>query len=245
VDTASKLIIQGGICSDAIFVRDDPAAGGSTSDAKSIFVGSYAGSLADFDNGANLAGQFNGVKYNAAIINASYNDAIIAAIQIFGGGGNDIVRVGAEIIQASSLDGGAGDDVIRAGGGRATIHGRTGTDFIVGGRADDILYGGDGNDYIHGLAGSEHIFGGNGNDLLSGGEGNDLLIRGQNGDDMLSGGIGVDRLISVDSPIDVPTAPTGPLTGDLAELEILALIDRFWADGNADGPDTLDEIIAQ
>ncbi|MDA1051509.1 MAG: GEVED domain-containing protein [Planctomycetota bacterium] len=272
VDTARNLIIQGTNCADSIFVRDDPAAGGSNSDAKSIFVGSYAGSMADFNNGTNLVSKFNGVKYNAAIINASYNDPIIAGIQIFGGNGNDIIRVGAEIIQDSSLDGGSGDDVIRAGGGRATIFGRAGSDFIVGGRENDVLYGDEGNDYIHGRAGGDRIFGGDGNDLLSGGEGDDPLIRGQNGDDILSGGTGRDRLIgdggtdtgyrevtgtgasvdlfvSIDNPpgpIDVPTAPSGSLLGDLAEDELLALINRFWADGNAgDGPDTLDEIIAQ
>ncbi|MBC8356249.1 MAG: hypothetical protein H8E66_30085, partial [Planctomycetes bacterium] len=267
IDGSGNLIVHGSVCGDVIVVDDDPNHGGNDSDAKSIFVGSYAGQLSDFNLGNDLTGQFQGVTYNAEIINATFNDPTIAGVQVFGDDGDDIIRVTDDVVQDASLEGDDGNDIIRAGGGRSTVHGRNGSDFIVGGPVADVLYGDNGNDFIHGGLGGDRIFGGNDNDLLSGGDGDDPLIRGGNGDDILSGGIGRDRLLgdggndmhfrevagtaSVDTFVsnenrtDVPTAASGPLVGD-PESDLIDLIDRFWDDQVDDGPglpDTLDEII--
>lgn len=279
VDPAKVLIVRGSNCGDVVFVRDDPNSGGANSDAKHIFFGSYSGSLSEFNTGVNLVGKFSGVTYNAAIINASFDSPIISSVQIFGGDGNDIIRIAREISQDSVIDAGNGDDIVRSGAGRSTVYGGDGSDFIVGGLENDVLYGDAGDDFIHGRGGGDRIFGGNGNDVLSGGEGDDPLIRGGNGNDIISGGTGRDRLIgdahdanppgdiayveksgstSIDILVmDVETqvivnsgvfGPLGNIVGDVAEENLLKLIERFWADNNIDSdtvPDTLDEIIAQ
>ena len=259
VDTARNLIIQGSNCGDAIFVKDDPAVGGADSDAKAIFVGSYSGRLAEFNTGNNLVGKFNGVNYNATIINAIYGNPVLVSVQISSGGGQDIIRVGDGIVQDSSLDGGDGDDLIRAGAGRSTIRGGNGSDFIVGGSDNDVIYGDAGNDYIHGRAGGDRIFGGDGDDLMTGGDGDDPLIRGNDGNDILSGGAGRDRLLG-DNHINTANPPGdiayvekngntsidilisgvetsnvvqqvgGVWPGDPVETELNNLINRFWDD---------------
>ncbi|MFM7248622.1 MAG: beta-propeller domain-containing protein [Planctomycetaceae bacterium] len=109
----------------------------------------------------------------------------LRAIQIFGGAGNDDIRVDlpGDTRLTTWLVGGPGAD---------TIVGGSGADRIEGGPGNDSLNGGDGNDSISGGPGDDSLVGGRGDDTLTGDDGTDTL-RGGAGRDTLWGGAGVDR----------------------------------------------------
>jgi trimeric autotransporter adhesin len=104
--------------------------------------------------------------------------------QVFGRGGNDLIRValaGDEAYGGSGRDwimndagdqrlyGEENDDVLIASEGNDFLDGGTGDDALQGGADDDVLQGGDGNDFIDGGTGSDAISGGAGNDFILGG----------------------------------------------------------------------------
>ncbi|SDS04395.1 Effector protein [Pseudomonas cedrina] len=125
-------------------------------------------------------------------------------------GGNDNIRIDANVIQPITVDAGDGDDRVRAGGGYTRLfggegndvlrlgsgvgyaEGNDGDDLIIGGSGDNVLYGNNDNDRLYAGAGPEsktsYLDGGNGNDRLSAG----------NGHTVLHGGAGDDRLVGYD-----------------------------------------------
>jgi hypothetical protein len=123
--TSVFLQIRGTACGELIAVRDDAAATGG-SDAKRIAIGSVIGPL----NGGSQALTFEGVQYNAQIINPLFGgNPAIAGIQVFAGAGDDIVRIGSGVaarditVQQSTIYLDDGNDFARVGGQRATIFG--------------------------------------------------------------------------------------------------------------------------
>ncbi len=140
---------------------------------------------------------------------------------VFGGDGDDEIRMESTQPFRTTIEGGLGDDLIFGGdrreaffggegndvidGGRGldTLFGDTGDDLLLGGNSRDVLNGGDGQDTLGGNGGADSLFGdagddelggGNGDDLLSGGDGIDTLF-GSNGSDTLRGGEGDDSLV--------------------------------------------------
>lgn len=105
-------------------------------------------------------------------------------IDIQTAGGDDTVRVDANVKSSIMADGGAGND---------TIYGGAGNDRLLGGSGNDTLIAGDGHDYVDAGTGDDTVSGGRGNDTLYGGEGHDQLDGGT-GDDYLDGYLGNDRL---------------------------------------------------
>ncbi len=102
-------------------------------------------------------------------------------------------------------------DVAFGTGGRDTIYGGNGRDFIqlwhdnglvYGGNDKDTILGADGNDTLYGDAGIDKLVGNQGNDFLYGGDDGDTLdgakgndwLYGQDGNDTLDGQLGNDRL---------------------------------------------------
>jgi Ca2+-binding RTX toxin-like protein len=117
----------------------------------------------------------------------------------------------------ATLRGGEGDDSLawnydylfeayefRCTGGRASINGGDGADYLRSSGGDDRLVGGRGKDKVFGRAGNDTLRGGDGNDTLDGGEGRDD-VRGEQGRDQLLGGGGGDKLLG------------GPGRGDTAD----------------------------
>ena len=104
----------------------------------------------------------------------------VERIRITGGGGDDVIALGADVVRPSTIEGGDGDDRIFGGGGADTIYGGDGDDEISGAGGNDVLEGGAGNDVIYGGAGRDTIHGDGGADLLVGGDGSDR-IRGGTG----------------------------------------------------------------
>lgn len=119
----------------------------------------------------------------------------LSALEIFGGDGNDTIRLSGLTIPVV-VDGGNGDDIIDASGVTGVgviLLGGAGNDVLTGGACDDILDGGIGNDRLYGGPGNDILFGGDGDDRLGGDAGDDILIGGD-GRDSLDGGAGNDRL---------------------------------------------------
>jgi Ca2+-binding RTX toxin-like protein len=119
--------------------------------------------------------------------------------QLFGDGGNDVIKAGKGdtgalldgglgndqlygTIAANVMNGDDGHDYMSGGGGADVMHGGAGDDVMTGGTAATQMYGDDGNDAIRGSTGNESLFGGAGNDKLSGGAGNDTLNGGSGND---------------------------------------------------------------
>jgi hypothetical protein len=271
------LQIQGSNCGETIIVVDDPNStqpSDNASDAKRIMIGAVTSTVKDkasldfVQDGAALT--FDGIQYNATIVNSMFGNPTVSRVEVNAYGGDDIIRIGdgsvmtigaqpvvlGAITQQTVISGGDGDDAIRAGVGKMTAYGNNGDDFIVGGPADDILNGNAGRDLIYGYGGSDRADGGDGDDIIGGGDGDDALLRGGYGNDRISGGAGKDRLVG-DADTDtyytdgVDLLISGfEINGGADTVESLftgagGLIERFWNDGNSgDGLDTLDELIA-
>ena len=133
---------------------------------------------------------------------ATFPLASVIAIQISGGGGNDLLMFVPGLDIPVTILGEAGNDIIYGGGGDDSLSGGAGRDSLFGHGGDDLLRGDTGNDNLSGHLGDDNLDGGSGNDRLVGHEGNDFLtggdgkdsLRGISGDDDLDGGSGNDEL---------------------------------------------------
>jgi Ca2+-binding RTX toxin-like protein len=138
--------------------------------------------------------------------------------RLFGGDGNDVIRLGASAAP-SILNGDAGNDALSGGPGDDTLDGGDGADVMGGGAGRDLVsyrsrttpviatIDGAANDGVAGegdniLGDVEDVFGGSANDVLAGSAadnrllgagGNDTLL-GVGGNDLLAPGGGDDTL---------------------------------------------------
>jgi len=134
--------------------------------------------------------------------------------EVFGGDGNDVIRLGKFVYGGSGDDklinaradvfGGNGDDLLLGrphrdefygGGGDDVLRGRSGPDFIRGDDGDDRLVGGGGADALQGRYGADRILGGEGDDLLE--PGDNVVRPGSRShiaDDAVHGGSGSDTV---------------------------------------------------
>jgi Ca2+-binding RTX toxin-like protein len=113
-----------------------------------------------------------------------------AAVELSGGGGNDVV----------SARGGFGSAQVFPG--RVTLRGGDGDDTLSGGNLDDLVVAGAGTDTVDGNSGNDDISGNEGNDALRGQDGNDRLAGGT-GADSITGGNGDDTIDAADGEVDV------------------------------------------
>ncbi len=110
-------------------------------------------------------------------------------IQIFGLGGNDVLKV----------DDANGPMPI------GNLFGGEGNDTLTGSASDDVLDGGPGNDTLNGGSGNDRLIGGPGDDILNGGRGNDVMFGGDgndqfvwnpgDGSDVIEGEGGIDTMV--------------------------------------------------
>jgi intracellular sulfur oxidation DsrE/DsrF family protein len=92
--------------------------------------------------------------------------------------------------------GGDGNDIIRLGGGGGKAFGGAGNDELYGTAFNDELYGGDGADLLDGGAGDDILEGGTGRDTIITGTGDDTILFGDDWgvDDVdLDGAVAADR----------------------------------------------------
>ena len=124
-------------------------------------------------------------------------------------GGNDCIKVDADVDTEIQIEGGSGDDHIWAGSGRTRVFGGAGGDHIYLGAGTSYAEGGDGNDWIQAGKGRAVIYGNNGDDVIQGyvgpggkpaymdgGSGRDQL-RGGTSHTVMNGGLDDDKLSSV------------------------------------------------
>ena len=125
-------------------------------------------------------------------------------IDVFGGAGNDDIRIDVpgNTKLSARLVGGPGADTLRGG---------SGPDRLEGGRGRDTLYGGDGNDSLNGNGGDDVLIGGRGDDALAG-DGAPTRSR-RAGRNSLVGGAGVDRFFGDARTDRVWLAPGEKLVG--------------------------------
>lgn len=125
-------------------------------------------------------------------------------------GGNDNIRIDANVTQPITVDAGDGNDRVRAGSGYTRLFGGPGNDvlhlgsglgYAEGNDGDDMIFGGSGDNVIYGNNGNDRLYAGTGpkskTSYLDGGNGNDRLYAG-NGHTVLHGGADNDRLIGHD-----------------------------------------------
>lgn len=125
-------------------------------------------------------------------------------------GGNDNIRIDANVTQPVIVEAGDGNDRVQAGGGYTRLFGGKGNDvlrlgiglgYAEGNDGDDTLIGGTGDNVMYGNNGNDRLYAGAGpkskTSYLDGGNGNDQLYAG-NGHTVLHGGAGDDRLIGHD-----------------------------------------------
>jgi uncharacterized protein GlcG (DUF336 family) len=82
----------------------------------------------------------------------------IAAIDIDGGAGNDVIKVGATVTQGMNLIGNDGNDKLVAGGGGAALDGGTGNDSLFGGPTSNAFNGDGGRNDIYNVLSSDVVF---------------------------------------------------------------------------------------
>lgn len=116
-------------------------------------------------------------------VDHSFPLSSFSAIQIDGGGGDDVIDASGAPVPVT-LIGGAGND--RLLGGRFA-------DSLSAGAGNDTLFGGQGDDRLAGDAGNDYLSGGPGIDRLLGGDGNDQLVSLDSAADIVDGGAGFDR----------------------------------------------------
>lgn len=121
------------------------------------------------------------ITWNHAPV-SSVPASAVSMIQVYGKGGDDILRIDGSIIKRAYVYGGAGNDIIYGGNGHNILYGNDGNDTIYGGASADLIYGGYGNDKLYGRGGDDLIYGEAGADYLSGDAGNDYLTGGAGND---------------------------------------------------------------
>lgn len=143
----------------------------------------------------NIAGQNGYVPH--------FNENSVWAIEMYGGGGNDILSVGSSINKPATLWGGPGEDYLVGGAGYNELVGHgfgsgiyddanddNARDILISGRGESTLWGQGGNDELYtdnyATSGTDFMFGGDGSDkfFVRGHDGN-AWVTGEDGHDVL------------------------------------------------------------
>lgn len=134
------------------------------------------------------AGQTLVIKTKGGDDKVTIDPAVDWDVTIEGGDGND--EINALGSGTTRVFGGRGNDRIRLGGGNSYAEGNDGADEIYVGTGKAVVYGNNGNDRIYGYLGTgasaAYLDGGNGNDYVRGGSARNVLHGGP-GNDFLQG----------------------------------------------------------
>ena len=226
---AGTQIMRAGGFADLILggIGDDILGGGRGIDTVDYEASGVSGIEARLHKGIVFGDGFRDKLFSIEKFVATDDDDTLVGgattLEIFGGDGNDTIRMAAQantiLHGGAGLDtiiGGLGGETVFAGDDMDTVRSREGDDTVHLGAGDDIARLGAGDDRAFGDADNDLIFGGGGNDDIDGGIGNDTLfgnrnadalfgnigddeLRGGNGGDTLDGGAGDDILFGGDN----------------------------------------------
>lgn len=129
------------------------------------------------------------IKTGGGNDNITLDPNVTATVKIEAGDGDDTVQAGGG---EAEIFGGRGNDHIRLGSGFGYAEGNEGDDTIQGGTGDVVMYGNGGKDRLYAGAGATTK-----SSYLDGGDGDDELYAG-NGHTVINGGLGDDRLVAHD-----------------------------------------------
>jgi Ca2+-binding RTX toxin-like protein len=171
------------------------------------------------------------VSTTASTVTVTVNDvpqtfaqADVSALNIFAGGGDDIViATGATF--GFYLDCGDGDDKVLGGDGPDTILGGAQKDQIYGGLGNDRLNGSGGNDKVLGEAGADRLYAGDGNDFVDGGSSGDRIYAGDGLDTLLGQG-GNDNFAALDEMQDIVYGGSGTDTAFVDAVDVRGSLER-------------------
>ncbi|MBK3455106.1 M91 family zinc metallopeptidase [Pseudomonas sp. MF6754] len=127
------------------------------------------------------------IKSNGGDDKIKVDADVMLYVTIEAGDGNDHVRAGGG---PSRLLGGSGNDFLQLGSGAGYAEGNEGSDMMIGGSGNAILYGNNGNDWMYAGPGAaskkSHMDGGSGSDTMYAGNGH-TIMNGGRGDDVMQG----------------------------------------------------------
>ena len=152
--------------------------------------------------------EVNGKSYDFNV--RTEKDGKTTKLHIKTKGGDDNIKIDADVRLPVKLEAGDGDDRVQAGGGSTRLFGGkdndhlqlgSGAGYAEGNDGDDTLVGGTGNAIMYGNNGNDRLYAGSGlptkQSHLDGGNGADRLYAG-NGHAVMNGGLGDDVLVGHD-----------------------------------------------
>ncbi len=139
-----------------------------------LSIGGTAGN--DFINVSDRAGKMLNVFRWGTLVGIFPNTG--RPVRVFGGAGDDTLDASDYLSAAVESYGGDGNDLMRGGAGDDMLFGEAGNDRLDARAGNDILVGGPGNDIGEGGNGNDLMIGGLGSDSMLGRAGDDLLIAG-------------------------------------------------------------------
>lgn len=173
-----------------------------------------------------LVRQTNG-QISVSGVPGSISAAAVQRIEVYGLGGNDVIRLDSETI-------GGGQPILKP----ALVTGGFGNDMIIGGRGNDILQGNSGDDILIGNSGNDLLDGGAGRDKAYGGVGNDRIVADLQ-DVYLAGQAGIDS-VKFDKVDPSPLVQGNPAT--MKQVLQLALANQSFSQSHDGQKITVDHL---
>lgn len=142
--------------------------------------------------------------------------SVTAGVAIDAQAGNDVVRIGANVLHDVNIDAGAGDDVVLTGGGLTTVLGSDGNDKLIAGPGPVMLLGGNDKDVLAGRRGNSAFDGGAGADSIRNVRDSDVFLPDPQ-----------DIILANFAPVALPAAAApGPCMETITDTEVGLLLDR-------------------
>jgi Ca2+-binding RTX toxin-like protein len=152
----------------------------------------------------------------------------ISQIQVYGGEGADLLKLGGNVTIPALLSGGDGADTLVAANANDTLEGGPGFDSITATAAGALAFGGMGADTLIATAAGETLGGGKGADSVVGSGGGDSLDGGA-GNDTINASVGAETVDGGLGRNDVISNPADTVINDDATNAV--------AGGTSDGVD--------
>jgi Ca2+-binding RTX toxin-like protein len=242
---ARRLLIGGLITAGAFALASQPAGAATTATfANGTLTVLGDGQANSIGISRNAAGAILVNGGAVAVSGGTPTVANTSLIQVFGGGGDDVIALdeAGGALPRANLFGGTGRDTLTGGSGSDLIFGQSGNDVLLGRGGPDLLFGGADTDTLTGGDADDQVFGESGTDRMIWNPGDDTdLNEGGDGTDTVevSGGGGAEVFTTTANGARVrfDRLDPAPFSIDIGTSETLVLLanggdDQFSATGN-------------